>query len=344
MAPARAIRRVGRGGVSSARRDDARLLHLPRGTTRARTRATRDFHRLSHGESFIELLRTRSTRRASTASTSPRQRCRSPGRSRWSAPWPSSRRAARRCSARPTHRWLAALPGANLLEVGDWGMRRSTFEDLELVTHWRQLPRRADEVPPARHVPMREDVGVSDRMYVPRFNVMPDDEVRAFVSGRDRPARDRRGGRRPGGDVPAGAVARRPAGRSRGPRQPALAGHRRRFAGTRDRARPGRVREPGVLRDQARARPGGADLELLGGPPARPGHGPSTTRCGCASWSASSPTTTSPDAPTRGRSRTPPRYYIEKQLKAIVGVEMLVESVEAKAKLSQNRSDEDVAE
>jgi transcriptional regulator len=38
-----------------------------------------------------------------------------------------------------------------------------------------------------------------------------------------------------------------------------------------------------------------------------------------------------------------PEVYIEKQLKAIVGVEMLVESVEAKAKLSQNRSDEDVA-
>lgn len=38
-----------------------------------------------------------------------------------------------------------------------------------------------------------------------------------------------------------------------------------------------------------------------------------------------------------------PEAYVAKQLKAIVGVEMVVESVEAKAKLSQNRSDEDRA-
>jgi transcriptional regulator len=38
-----------------------------------------------------------------------------------------------------------------------------------------------------------------------------------------------------------------------------------------------------------------------------------------------------------------PATYFEKQLRAIVGIELLVERVEAKAKLSQNRSDEDVA-
>jgi transcriptional regulator len=36
-----------------------------------------------------------------------------------------------------------------------------------------------------------------------------------------------------------------------------------------------------------------------------------------------------------------PADYVEKQLRAIVGVELTVERVEAKAKLSQNRSDED---
>ena len=36
-----------------------------------------------------------------------------------------------------------------------------------------------------------------------------------------------------------------------------------------------------------------------------------------------------------------PSDYIEKNLRPIVGVELVVESVEAKAKLSQNRSDED---
>ena len=31
---------------------------------------------------------------------------------------------------------LAALPGAKILEVGEWGMRESTWEELELVQHW----------------------------------------------------------------------------------------------------------------------------------------------------------------------------------------------------------------
>ena len=37
-----------------------------------------------------------------------------------------------------------------------------------------------------------------------------------------------------------------------------------------------------------------------------------------------------------------PRSYIEGQLKAIVGVELLIDRLEAKSKLSQNRSDADI--
>jgi len=32
---------------------------------------------------------------------------------------------------------LAALPGADLYELGDWGLRASTWEDLDLVRTWR---------------------------------------------------------------------------------------------------------------------------------------------------------------------------------------------------------------
>ena len=32
---------------------------------------------------------------------------------------------------------LAAMPGATLLEVGDWGLRRTTWDELELVHHWK---------------------------------------------------------------------------------------------------------------------------------------------------------------------------------------------------------------
>lgn len=40
---------------------------------------------------------------------------------------------------------LAAMPGATILEVGDWGLRRTTWAELELVQHWRRYlddPRR----------------------------------------------------------------------------------------------------------------------------------------------------------------------------------------------------------
>jgi predicted ATPase len=32
---------------------------------------------------------------------------------------------------------LAAMPGATILEVGDWGLRETTWDELELVQHWR---------------------------------------------------------------------------------------------------------------------------------------------------------------------------------------------------------------
>jgi len=34
---------------------------------------------------------------------------------------------------------LAALPGAAILEVGEWGIRPAAWEDLEIVNHWRSF-------------------------------------------------------------------------------------------------------------------------------------------------------------------------------------------------------------
>ena len=34
---------------------------------------------------------------------------------------------------------LAALPGARFLEVGEWGLRETAWEDLDLVEHWRRF-------------------------------------------------------------------------------------------------------------------------------------------------------------------------------------------------------------
>ena len=33
---------------------------------------------------------------------------------------------------------LAAMPGARILEAGPWGLRESTWQDLDLVDHWRR--------------------------------------------------------------------------------------------------------------------------------------------------------------------------------------------------------------
>jgi len=34
---------------------------------------------------------------------------------------------------------IAAVPGARLLELGDWGIRPALWQDLELVTEWREF-------------------------------------------------------------------------------------------------------------------------------------------------------------------------------------------------------------
>jgi len=39
---------------------------------------------------------------------------------------------------------LAALPGARILEVGEWGLREAAWKDLELVDHWRRFLERPD--------------------------------------------------------------------------------------------------------------------------------------------------------------------------------------------------------
>jgi predicted ATPase len=96
------------------------------------------FHELSHGESFLEILRTRFD---------------SPGLYCLDEPEAALSFSAQIALVGTLHDLasggaqvlcathsplLAALPGARLLEVGDWGLRESTYDDLELVAHWRR--------------------------------------------------------------------------------------------------------------------------------------------------------------------------------------------------------------
>ncbi len=94
-------------------------------------------HAMSHGESFLEVLRTRFD--------SPGFYCLDEPEAALSF---SSTLALVSVLARvvadggqvlcATHSpVLAAMPGATLLEAGPWGLRRTRWEDLELVAHWR---------------------------------------------------------------------------------------------------------------------------------------------------------------------------------------------------------------
>ncbi|WP_127131889.1 ATP-binding cassette domain-containing protein [Georgenia sp. SYP-B2076] len=96
------------------------------------------FHEMSHGESFLELTI---------------DRFRGPGL--WLLDEPESALSFSGCLAlvgllkdlvaegdsqviMSTHSpLLAALPGADIYEVGDWGLRPTAWEDLDLVTSWR---------------------------------------------------------------------------------------------------------------------------------------------------------------------------------------------------------------
>ena len=96
-------------------------------------------HERSHGESFLELVAERSRIRGL-----------------WLLDEPESALSLSGCLALlgllgelvgngsqiilSTHSpVLAALPGADLLEVGPWGLRRTDYDDLDLVRTWRSF-------------------------------------------------------------------------------------------------------------------------------------------------------------------------------------------------------------
>lgn len=98
------------------------------------------FHEMSHGESFLELALDRFR-----------------GRGLWVLDEPESALSFAGCLSllsvlkellaegnsqviMSTHSpVLAALPGAQILEVGAWGLRRQEWEDLDLVSNWRSF-------------------------------------------------------------------------------------------------------------------------------------------------------------------------------------------------------------
>lgn len=96
-----------------------------------------EFHRLSHGESFLEVLRTRFDTPGLYCLDEPEAALSFSAQIALVATLHelAARGAQVLCA---THSpLLASLPDARILEIGDWGARPSTYDDLELVTHWR---------------------------------------------------------------------------------------------------------------------------------------------------------------------------------------------------------------
>jgi len=97
------------------------------------------FHEMSHGESFLEILNTRFDEPGFYCLDEPEA----------ALSFSSTLTlisVLRRISDDggqvlcATHSpVLASLPGAKILEVGEWGMREAEWEDLELVRHWQSF-------------------------------------------------------------------------------------------------------------------------------------------------------------------------------------------------------------
>lgn len=97
-----------------------------------------DFHALSHGESFLALLRTRFDSPGLYCLDEPEAALSFSGQIALVGTLHDLAAGGAQVLCATHSPLLAALPGAHLLEVGEWGLRESAFEDLDLVTHWRR--------------------------------------------------------------------------------------------------------------------------------------------------------------------------------------------------------------
>ena len=95
-----------------------------------------EFHKLSHGESFLEILRTRFDSPGLYCLDEPEAALSFTAQIALIATMHEMSRTGAQFVCATHSPLLAALPGATILEVGPWGLRPTTYRDLELVAHW----------------------------------------------------------------------------------------------------------------------------------------------------------------------------------------------------------------
>jgi predicted ATPase len=98
------------------------------------------FHEMSHGESFLEILSTRFESPGLYVLDEPESALSFTGCLALVGRLNRLVAGGRAQVVVATHSPIvAALPGATILEVGDWGLRTSAWSDLVLVDHWRRF-------------------------------------------------------------------------------------------------------------------------------------------------------------------------------------------------------------
>jgi predicted ATPase len=135
------------GGGSTASRHSTRptespladALHLVRGVGASKSPADVAFHEMSHGESFLSVLDSRFSGAEFFCLDEPEAALSFSSTLGLVA-------IVQRVVARggqvlcATHSpVLAALPGARIIEVGEWGLRDAAWSQLALVDHWRRF-------------------------------------------------------------------------------------------------------------------------------------------------------------------------------------------------------------
>lgn len=95
------------------------------------------FHEMSHGESFLEVLRTRFDSSGFYCLDEPEAALSFSSTLGLISTLGAVVEDGGQVLCATHSPVLAAMPGATILEVGPWGLRRSSWEDLELVQHWK---------------------------------------------------------------------------------------------------------------------------------------------------------------------------------------------------------------
>jgi predicted ATPase len=97
------------------------------------------FHELSHGEGFLEILRTRVNQPGFYLMDEPDAPLSFTGSLGLAALLHDLAQAGSQVIVATHSPVIAAIPGSSILELGEWGIRAARWEELHLIGHWRRF-------------------------------------------------------------------------------------------------------------------------------------------------------------------------------------------------------------